>query len=244
MHRFFCDNIIGDTAVLNAEDSTHAVRVLRLGEGDTVCICDGLGFDYDGEITSADKNAVKVSLSGKRPSETESFIKISLIQCLPKVGKMETIIQKCVELGVCDFYPVESKRCVVRPDKKSAKAKTERYQRVAYEAAKQSMRGIIPRVHEFGNLDEFDFSGYDVVIIPYEEERGLTLKGYVNAHKEKFTEGARVAVVIGTEGGFERAEVEKVIENGGVSVTLGRRILRTETAGMASVAMLMGLLEG
>lgn len=244
MHRFFTDNIDGNTAYLNAEDSVHAVRVLRLCCGDTVCICDGSGSDYDGTIVSADKSCVMLELSGKRPTETESHIKISLIQCLPKTGKMEVIIQKCVELGVCDFYPVLSSRCVVKPDKKSASAKIERYNKVAYEAAKQSVRGIIPVVHPIGSLADFDFSGYDFVIIPYEDEKELTLKAFCDANAERLSHDLNMAVIIGPEGGFEKDEVDRAVSCGGVSVTLGKRILRTETAGMACVAMLMGFTEG
>ena len=245
MHRFFIPDIsdISDSkAFLSVEDSRHAVKVLRLGVGDELCICDTLGYDYDGKIVSASPDAVSVSLRNKRPCETESHIKISLIQCLPKSGKMEVIIQKCVELGVCDFYPVESERCVVRVDKKSAQTKLSRYNKIAYEAAKQSGRGIIPKVHGFSTLSEFDFSGYDVVIIPYEEATEPTLKRFVCEHEIK--QGAKIAIVIGTEGGFAKSEVESVVNKGGVSVTLGKRILRTETAGMATVAMLMGLAEG
>lgn len=244
MHRFFTDNITDNKAVLSSEDSAHAVKVLRLGVGDTVCICDGRGSDFDGEIVSADKNAVELTLSNKRPSETESHLEISLIQALPKIGKMDVIIQKCVELGVCDFFPVDTIRCVARPDEKSAKTKVERYNKVAYEAAKQSMRGIIPRVHDYGKLSDFDFSGYDLVIIPYEEEESYTMKMLCHDNEELLKNHAKVAVVIGTEGGFERSEVDEVVKKGGKPVTLGKRILRTETAGMAAVAMLMALTEG
>lgn len=244
MHRFFTDNIQGNTAYLSPEDSTHAVRVLRLCEGDVICVCDGHGTEWEAKIVTADKTGVKVELSGERYAETESFFSVSLIQCLPKVGKMEVVIQKCVELGVSDFYPVDSIRCVARPDKKAAKSKVERYNKVAYEAAKQSCRGVIPVVHDYGRLSGFDFSTFDIVIIPYEEEKELTLRAFYEANKARFTDGARVAIVIGTEGGFEPSEVEYVKSCGGTSVTLGKRILRTETAGMATVAMLMGLAEG
>ena len=244
MHKFFVSQWSKGNAVLSPEDSTHAARVLRMKAGDKIIVCDGAGFDYDGEILSVEKAEITVMVSNKRPSETEPFISVSLIQCLPKAGKMEVIIQKCVELGVSDFYPVNSIRCVARPDPKSAKAKVDRLQKVAYEAAKQSERGIIPRVHEYGELLKHDFSQYDVIIIPYEEESVTTLKRFVSDNYDKFTKGSKVAVVIGTEGGFERSEVDSVVEKGGVSVTLGKRILRTETAGMATVAMMMGLLEG
>lgn len=245
MHRFFVDenSISGNIAKLSVSDSLHAYKVLRLGAGDKICVCDSVGFDYDGIINAASKDCVTVELSDKRPSGTEPDIKISLIQCLPKTGKMEVIIQKCVELGVCDFYPVESERCVVRPEPRSASAKIERYNKVAYEAAKQAVRGIIPCVHDFSRLKDHDFSQYDVVIIPYEEERELTMRAFAESCGALAKKGVRVAIIIGPEGGFEKSEVADITEKGGTAVTLGKRILRTETAGMAAVAMLMGILE-
>lgn len=154
MHRFFVDKnyIIDNTVTLSSDDSVHAAKVLRLRVGDCVSVCDCSGFDYDAVITHIDKNSVELRLSDRRPTETEADMKITLIQALPKTGKMEVIIQKCVELGVCDFIPIETERCVVKTDKKSTAGKLDRYNKIAYEAAKQSMRGIVPVVHEFSSL--------------------------------------------------------------------------------------------
>ncbi|NLB62308.1 MAG: 16S rRNA (uracil(1498)-N(3))-methyltransferase, partial [Clostridiales bacterium] len=172
MHRFFIDeNLISDNhAVLSTEDSQHAIKVLRLAENDLISVCDGNSFDYDAKIVSANKTAVELELSNKRNSETESATKVTLIQCLPKSGKMEVIIQKCVELGVYDIVPVESIRSVVKVSK-SKQVKTERYNRISYEAAKQSQRGIIPKVHNVTELSKIDYSEFDYLLVPYEEEQ-------------------------------------------------------------------------
>lgn len=242
MHRFFVTEISGDRAYLSKEDAQHAYRVLRLHCGDCVCLCDGCGHDYDGEIISADKDEVLVCVSNMRDSETESRLAITLFQCMPKQGKPEVIIQKCVELGVRNFIFTESERTVVRLDEKSFENKCVRYNKVAYEAAKQSERGIIPHVDYVKKLDKCDFSGYDTVIMPYENEREYTLRQLVQ--DQSLMQGDRkIAVIIGPEGGFTEDEVTAVREKGGHIVTLGKRILRTETAGMATVAMLMGLAE-
>ena len=243
MHRFFTDNIIEDKAILSHDDSQHAVKVLRLKEGDEVTVCDCRGFDYKGTIISADKNSVELQLSDKRASSTESELNVTLIQCLPKTGKMEVIIQKCTELGVSSFIPAVSKRCVVKTDEKSYSSKVERYNKVAYEAAKQSVRGIIPKVNELSTLDSIDYSAFDVVLIPYEEETNTTVKQFVVNCDKLNNPGVRIAIIIGPEGGFEKSEVDNIVNKGGISVTLGKRILRTETAGMATVAMLMGITE-
>ena len=168
---------------------------------------------------------------------------------LPKTGKLELIIQKCVELGIFAIQPVYSKRCVVKPEAKESKLL--RFNRVAQEAAKQSGRGRIPKVGSVQNLNECDFSGFDAVLIAYEDEEKTTLKQALRKafgeEKGKSDEGGNdIAIIIGPEGGFEPTEVESVLKNSPAakSVSLGKRILRTETAGMAMLAMLMYELEG
>lgn len=244
MHRFFVDeNLISDNrTVLSVEDSLHAVKVLRLAENDLITVCDGNGFDYDAKIVMANKSSVELSLLNKRKSETESAVKVTLIQCLPKSGKMEVIIQKCVELGVYDIIPVVSLRSVVKIND-SKQTKTERYNRISYEAAKQSQRGIIPKVHNITELTQIDFSEFDCLLVPYEEEQKVSLKRLFIEGK-RLKSASKIAVVIGPEGGIAEDEIEFLRSKGGVTLTLGKRILRTETAGMATLAMLFCLLEG
>jgi 16S rRNA (uracil1498-N3)-methyltransferase len=174
-------------------------------------------------------------------SLTEPAHRVTLYQSLPKTGKMETIIQKCTELGVAAIAPVVSERCVVRPEK-DWENKRQRYQRVAYEAAKQSKRGVIPEVLPLKPLAACDFSQYDLVLFAYEEEREYMLKQALRTEQARTAKN--IAVIIGPEGGFEESESAQLCENGAVRVSLGTRILRTETAGMAMLAMVLYELEG
>ena len=211
----------------------HIARVLRLRAGDAVQLCDGNGRECDAVIRSVSSDAVVFQTEPWRAAETEPCVSITLFQCLPKAGKMETIIQKCVELGACGFVPVQSERCVVVL-KPPYEGRIERWQRVSEEAAKQSRRGIIPKVLPPIALDKLDFSGYDTVFAAYENEHTVSLKTALREHC-----GTRIAIVIGPEGGFSDAEIETLIRKGARSVSLGTRILRTETAGMAMLAQIL-----
>jgi len=238
MSRFFTSDIAGDTARIMGEDVKHLSRVLRLRVGDTVDICNGSGTDYTGTITSVTQEEVLCTLSDAHPAPTEPNCRVTLFQGLPKSGKMELIVQKCVELGIDSLVPVETARCVAVPTR-DFENKRVRYQRVAAEAAKQSRRGIIPTVSTVEKLSRLDLSGFDLVLVAYEEERETTLKTALRQN----TDAKRIAVIIGPEGGLERSEVEALIEKGAVSVSLGTRILRTETAGMAVLAQVLYELE-
>ena len=241
MNRFFVDKsqICDGKAVVTGDDAAHIARVLRLERGDEVELCDGEGGEYSAAIESADRKQMELSVSPRRESTAEPECRITLFQCLPKSGKLELIIQKCVELGIYEIAPVTSKRCVVKLDGKDMGARMERYNRVAYEAAKQSKRGRIPRVREVASLDGCDFSSYDDVFVAYECERELTLKTALDEKRPK-----SAALIIGPEGGFEPEEVAALEKKGARAITLGNRILRTETAGMAATAMMLCLLEG
>ncbi|MBQ5991889.1 MAG: 16S rRNA (uracil(1498)-N(3))-methyltransferase [Clostridia bacterium] len=233
MHRFFTTEIQPDTAVVRGEDVKHIAKVLRLHAGDRVQLCDGNGRECEAAIRSVSSDAVVFDTEPWQIAQTEPRTKITLFQCLPKAGKMETIIQKCVEIGVCGFVPVQSERCVVVL-KPPYEGRIERWQRVSEEAAKQSRRGVIPQVALPTALDKLDFSDFDTVLAPYENERTVSLKTALRASC-----GTRVAVVIGPEGGFSDAEIACLVEKGAVSVSLGPRILRTETAGMATAAQIL-----
>lgn len=233
MHRFFTNEIQPNTAVVRGDDVKHIAKVLRLRVGDAVQLCDGNGRECDAVITNIAPDAVTFDTEPWREAITEPRVRITLFQCLPKAGKMETIIQKCVELGACGFVPVQSERCVVVL-KPPYEGRIERWQRVSEEAAKQSRRGVIPEVELPVSLDKLDFTGFDTVLAAYENEHTVSLK---TALRENC--GARVAIVIGPEGGFSDAEIETLKKKGAIAVSLGTRILRTETAGMAMTAQIL-----
>ncbi len=231
MRRFFCDNITGTTATITGDDAHHITRVLRMKAGDALSLCDGAGYEYDAVISSVASDAVICQLGEQRKSGVESPIQVTLFQCLPKTGKMETIVQKCTELGVFSVVPVVSARCVVVPNKDFEK-KRERYNRVALEAAKQSRRGMVPEVKPLVELKKIDPHAFDLFLVAYEDENARSLKQALRAAGEIKT----IALLIGPEGGLEESEVERLAAAGAVSVSLGKHILRTETAGMAMLA--------
>lgn len=241
MHRFFIEPhaVCGNEAVLTGEDVQHIAKVLRLRAGDEVTLCDGAKTEYTARIDSVEKERITLRVLETAASKTESAVEITLYQGLPKAGKLETIIQKCVELGIGKVIPFDAERSVVKLSEKDFAKKQSRYQRVAYEAAKQSRRGIIPEVSGLVKLAKEDFSGFDLILLAYEEERGTTLKKALRAKMD----AKRIALIVGPEGGFAPEEADMLIQRGAVSVSLGPRILRTETAGMAMLAMTVYELE-
>ena len=233
MNRFFVDNIGPDTAVIEGEDLKHLASVLRLKKGDHVMLSDGKGSECEGEIERIEIGKALVKTGPWRPCVSEPHHKLTLFQCLPKTGKMETIIQKCTELGVNALVPTLSARCVVQPGRDFDK-KLQRYRKVAREAAMQSHRGLIPEVLPLVELKKADLSIFDTVYVAYEGEKERTLMA-VMADKP----GRRIALFIGPEGGFEADEVAYLVDKGARAVSLGPRILRTETAGMAMCAEIL-----
>jgi len=234
MRRFFCDNIAESTATITGDDAHHIYRVLRMKPGDTLSLCDGAGGEFDAVITSVSSEAVVCALGVKHKSAAESPVAVTLFQCLPKTGKMETIVQKCTELGVFAVVPVVSARCVVIPNKDFEK-KRERYNRVALEAAKQSRRAVVPQVLPLVELKKVDPKQFDLFLVAYEEEDARSLKTALQQADSPKT----IAILIGPEGGLEEGEVSRLMQSGAVSVSLGKRILRTETAGMAMLAQIL-----
>ena len=237
MNRFFVDNIGPDRAVIEGEDMKHLSSVLRLRKGDHVMLSDGKGSECQGEIERVEPGKVLVKTGPWRPCVSEPHHKLTLFQCLPKTGKMEVILQKCTELGMNALAPTLSSRCVVQPGKDFDK-KLQRYRKVAREAAMQSHRGIVPEVLPLVELKKADLSIFDTVYCAYEGEKALTLKAAM-ANKP----GRRIALFIGPEGGFEAEEVQSLVKKGAQAVSLGPRILRTETAGMAMMAQILFELE-
>lgn len=233
MPKFFTSKkFVTDSSLkIEGEDVGHISRVLRMSAGDEISVCDGEGFDYDAKITEINKDFVSADILRKYESKSEPSLKVTLFQSLPKQGKMEYIIQKNVELGVFEIVPVYTERCVVKPTDK-----TERWNKVSLSAAKQSGRGIVPEIKDTVSFSEAlsVMSGFDLAIMPYECETDVSLKDVLKNKGYK-----NVAVLIGPEGGFSEYEVQKAKEYGIKTVTLGKRILRTETAGQAVLPVVM-----
>ena len=233
---FFNKNDISCGQVqLFGEDEKHIKTVLRAREGEEITLCDGEGMDYQCRIASLERGVLLEILS-KEVCETEPKTKITLYQGLPKADKMELIIQKCVELGVDRIVAVSTERAIVKLDKKEAK-KLERWQKIAEAAAKQSGRGKIPEIGQ--QVLKFkeavaEAKELDGAIIPYEREQETGIRQFVQNFK-----GESVGVFIGPEGGFADEEIALAQENGITPITLGKRILRTETAGMTTTAILL-----
>ena len=239
MHRFWVEAKLsaGAEASLDPAEARHAGQVLRLRPGDP-CELLGNGERWAGEIISLSADGGTVRVIAALPS-AEPRLRITLFQGLPKGDKMESIIQKAVELGAEAIIPVAMSRCVVRLDAKDAARRRERWQRIAAEACKQSGRCALPEVKPFLTAKELPgaFRAFDAVLVPWEEAREGSLRTFAQKHPEV----CRLAVVIGPEGGITPEEIAEMEKAGAQTVTLGPRILRTETAGMAAVAALMSL---
>ena len=244
MYRFYIeqDQVEDGQIHIWGTDVNHMKNVLRLEPGDWVVACDKEGLDYVCRINSLDGQEVLLDIEKTRDSDTELGTHIVLFQGLPKKDKMELIIQKAVELGAYAVVPVETRRCVVKLDAKKAQKKVTRWQQISESAAKQSKRMLIPEVKNVMSWKEaLAFAkGLDVILIPYELAQGMKETREILSAIQP---GQSVGIFIGPEGGFEEEEVRDAMEAGGKPVTLGKRILRTETAGMTMLSILMYTLE-
>ncbi len=231
MPKFFVDNITSDTVTLTGANAVHIGKSLRMKKGESLTLCNGKGTDYGCLIEDITADSVICKVVFETASESECKIKISLYQGLPKGDKMDTVVQKCVELGVFDIHPVLTERCISRPDAKSAAKKVKRLQKIADEAAKQSRRGILPKVYDLTPYrDALKSINADLTIFFY-EKGGEKLKTVL-----KNFSGESIALIIGPEGGFSDDEVTVAKDTGAVTATLGSRILRTETAPIAAIS--------
>ena len=233
MYKFFVANnqIIDKEVNIVGEDVNHIKNVLRLNIGEKLTICNkDTAKSYIATIMNMSKEKVMCTIIEENFSTTESKVNIDLFQGLPKSDKMEYIIQKTTELGVKHIYPVALERCVVKIDKKDEDKKISRWQKIAESAAKQSKRDFIPTVENIINLENIckSISKYDIILLAYENEESNTIKQELQKIQKK--ENANIGVVIGPEGGFTEKEVKVLIRAGAKCVTLGKRILRTETA--------------
>lgn len=244
MQHFFVtpSQVKEDVIIIEGSDVNHMKNVLRMHPGEEVTISDGNNKQYLCRIDRYEDADAILEIIEEQESDTELSSRIYLFQGLPKQDKMELIVQKAVELGAYQVIPVATKRCVVKLDEKKARKKVERWQQIAESAAKQAGRGFIPEVHDVMSFKEaLEYSKeLDVVLIPYELAEGMDgTKVLINSIRP----GQSVGVYIGPEGGFEREEVEYAIKNGAKAITLGKRILRTETAGLTTLSVLMFHLE-
>lgn len=237
MHRFFASpsQIDSGNVHLTGDDVKHITKVLRLKPGDKLSICDGNKTDYICTITDCDKDSVNLSIDSVQENKNESNIEITLFQGFPKGDKLDYIIQKSVELGVCSVVPVAMKRSVAKANKEDSRLI--RRQRIAEEAAKQCMRGIIPKAEECISYKDMlsRIKDFDLCILPYENETANRLKDLIQSR----TDAVKIAVIIGPEGGFEEEEVEMATKEGACTVGLGPRIMRCETAPIAAISAVM-----
>lgn len=246
MYRFYvsADQLAEKEVFISGGDVNHIKNVLRLEVGDWIVACDGNGTDYVSRIQSICSDEVVASIEKVQPTGTELPVRITLFQGMPKKDKLELIIQKAVELGACEIVPVMTKRTVVKlSEEKKINKRLERWQSIAYAAAKQCDRGIIPTVHKpvsyeeaLAMADQLDYN-----VIPYELQTGME-----EARKivDQTCKQRSLGIFIGPEGGFEPEEVERAMTRNIHPMTLGKRILRTETAGMALLSILMFQMQG
>lgn len=244
MHRFFVNqNQIEDTWIhIKGSDVNHIRNVLRMKPGEEILVSDGSKMEYTCCIEVLDKEEILAKIVYAQENGLELPSRIYLFQGLPKGDKMEFIIQKAVELGVYEIIPVNTRRCVVKLDSRKEVSKLKRWQAISESAAKQSKRLVIPQVTGVKSFEEaIKFAGQlDIRLIPYELAKGMEETREI---LEGIRPGQSIGIFIGPEGGFEEKEIDMAVNNGILPVTLGKRILRTETAGMTLLAILMYLLE-
>ena len=244
MQHFFADPscVDGEQIRLAGSDVNHMKNVLRMKPGEEVWVSDGEGMDYFCSVEGYEEKEAVLRVVKKEVSQTELASRLILFQGLPKGDKMEWIVQKAVELGAYSVVPVSTRRCVVKLDNKKAEKKVSRWQQIAESAAKQSKRMLIPEIHEVMTYKQaLEFAKQlDVKLIPYELAKGMKETREILS---EIKPGQSVGIFIGPEGGFEEEEVAKALEAGAHAITLGRRILRTETAGLAILSVLMFQLE-
>ena len=235
MPRFFTQGVSGDTIIITGGDAAHIGRVLRMAVGDELVVCDsGTDIEYYCRIASIASDAVTLAVDRAQNSAAEPDVRVHLYMALPKGDKLELVIQKAVELGVCDVTPILTRRCVSRPDARSLAKKQERWQKIAAEAAKQCGRAHIPAVRPAldwpAALDELAAQPLSIL---FYELGGAPLRALLEGAP------ADIAIVVGAEGGFDEAEVEQALARGVKTATLGRRILRCETAPLCALSAIM-----
>lgn len=252
MSKFFVktEQINNNDIVIIGDDVNHIINVLRMKKTDKVQICNqDTGDNYNAEIVNYSKNEVECKIISKINETTESNVHITLFQGIPKFEKMELIIQKNTEVGIKSIVPVIMERTVVKLDEKIASKKLERWQKIAEIAAKQSMRDIIPQIGNITKLKDIDTTEFDAVLVAYENEEHNMLKTELQKLERKIKSNNsseqqyNIAIVIGPEGGISEKELVMLAEKNAKFVSLGKRILRTETAGVVMAGNVIYELE-
>ena len=248
MPKFFvAENQINNNKItIIGNDVNHIKNVLRQKSGDKITICDiSKEQDYLCEIDKIEEKSLDCNIIEKLENNTESNVKVTIFQGLSKADKLELVIQKSVELGAYDITPLQMKRCVVKLNEKDKLKKIQRWQKISEVAAKQCGRNIIPKINNIVNVKEVCnlCNEYDIVLIAYENEKENTLKKELKNLKKLDKEEIKVAVIIGPEGGIAPEEIEMFEENGAKIITLGNRILRTETVALSVLSIIMYELE-
>lgn len=246
MYRFFLEteNIIDDRVRIIGDDAHHIIRSLRLETGEKIIGCDSKGTDYIVELLTFSSSEIIGKIIQCERSKGEPEINVTLLQGIPKSDKMDLIVQKSTELGVTRIIPIETQRTIVKLTQEKSKRRLIRWQRIALEAAKQSGRGKIPVMGPILSwtavLDYLKEDVFDLILLPWEGEQELSLKKVLKSFViEQKKKPENVIYLIGPEGGFAREEVDQLIQLGAMPVTLGSRILRTETAGFTALTLLM-----
>jgi len=247
MSKFFVDPsaISGSHIYIeNKNDLHHLTKVLRGKVGMKIDISDGDEWEYETELEELTADCATLKILDKQKFASEPEVRVTLFQGVPKASKMETVIQKTVEIGVDSIVPVFMERTVV-VEKGNFGKKLDRWQKIADEAVKQCKRGIIPQVRENCTFKEMmnQLDDYDLVICPYENEDGYSMKDCLRKAAEGENTPKKVAIIIGPEGGFADKEIDALKDAGAEIVTLGKTILRTETAGLVALTMVMYELE-
>lgn len=251
MPKFFVkeEQIKKDEIIIIGQDVNHIKKVLRAKIGDEIQICNNQnGENFLCKIQNIENENITCKIKQKIQKQVESNIEVTIFQGLPKADKMEYIIQKSVELGVYEITPVEMKRCVVKLNEKDKNKKIERWQKISEVAAKQCGRDMIPQINNIINIKNICnlIEKYDIVLVAYENEKENTLKQQINQLKntiKKQDETIQIGIIIGPEGGLEPKDVEELKQSGAQIITLGKRILRTETVALNMLSIIMYELE-
>ncbi len=250
MPKFFVDDnqIIDKKIKIIGNDVNHIKNVLRKKQSDILTICNTSNKkDYLCEILKIEENFIECEIKDVIQNNVESDIHVTIMQGLPKADKMELIIQKSVELGVYDITPVEMKRCVVKLTEKDKQKKIIRWQKISEVASKQCGRNIIPKINEVTNIKNICnlIKQYDIVLVAYENENKTTIKEELQKIRKMYDSEKiiKIAVIIGPEGGMDEEEIRLLRNNGAKTITLGKRILRTETVALNILSVIIYELE-
>ncbi|MFW6273865.1 MAG: RsmE family RNA methyltransferase [Halanaerobium sp.] len=242
MYKFFINNNaeVGQNVFIDGNDYNHLKNSLRLNIGDRVILSDAEGFDMEAEIIKFNDQSVKLEIINKEKSTVEPNLKVYLAQALPKKSKMDFIVEKATEIGFKALIPLETKRTIVKYNAKKKEKKQDRWQRVAEAAAKQSGRAVIPDIFNFHSINSLkNFTNkFDYILVLWENEKEYSIKKFFRENIVSNT--ASILMIVGPEGGFSAEEVEQLKkELNAVIISLGARIMRTETAGITGLTCLL-----